>query len=90
MTNEQLATFIHAGGNDELIPLLWNKVQRFVYYKARSVYTLNTTRCKRCGVELWDIQQAGYIAFIEALRGYSAPCSERHDSTFCIDVDFLV
>ena len=70
MTNEQLATFIHAGGNDELIPLLWNKVQRFVYYKARSVYTLNTTRCKRCGVELWDIQQAGYIAFIEALRGY--------------------
>lgn len=70
MTNEQLATFIHAGGNDELIPLLWNNVQRFVYYKARSVYTLNTTRCKRCGVELWDIQQAGYIAFIEAIRGY--------------------
>lgn len=70
MTNEQLATFIHAGGNDELIPLLWEKVQRFVYYKARSVYNSNTTRCQRCGVELWDIQQAGYIAFIEAIRGY--------------------
>lgn len=70
MTNEQLATFIHAGGNDELIPLLWKNVQRFVYYKARSVYSLNTVCCKRCGVELWDIQQAGYIAFMEALRGY--------------------
>lgn len=70
MTNEQLATFIHSGGNDELIPLLWEKVQRFVYYKARTIYNSNTTRCQRCGVELCDIQQAGYIAFIEALRGY--------------------
>ncbi len=70
MTNEQLAAFIHAGGNDELIPLLWDKVQKYVYCKARSVYNMNTVCCKRCGVELWDIQQAGYFAFLEALKGY--------------------
>ena len=62
MTNEQLATFIHAGGNDELIPLLWDKVQSFVYYKARSVYNMNTVCCKRRGVELWDIQQVNAAA----------------------------
>lgn len=70
MTNEQLAAFIHAGGNDELIPLLWDKVQKYVYCKARSVYNMNTVCCKRCGVELWDIQQAGYFAFLEAIKGY--------------------
>lgn len=31
---------------------------------------MNTVCCKRCGVELWDIQQAGYFAFLEALKGY--------------------
>lgn len=70
MTNEQLATFIHAGGNDELIPLLWEKVQRTVYIKAAAVYRLNAENCKRRGVDLWDIKQAGYIAFLEALKGY--------------------
>lgn len=70
MTNEQLATFIHSGGNDELIPILWEKVQRFVYMKAEQAYSNNTASCKRHGVELWDIKQAGYIAFLEALKGY--------------------
>lgn len=81
MTNEQLATFIHTGGNDELIPLLWEKVQRFVYRKAAAVYTLHTESCRRRGVELCDIKQAGYMAFLEAIKGYK-PETEYKFITF--------
>lgn len=48
MTNEQLATFIQEGGNDELTPLLWDKVNKFIYL------------------------QAGYLAFLEAIKGFKA------------------
>lgn len=71
MTNEQLATFIHAGGNDELIPLLWDKVKQLLYSKAENYYRTHTTNCKRRGVEVWDIKQAAYCAYREALRYYN-------------------
>lgn len=70
MTNEQLATFISQGGNDELIPLLWDKVRKLVYRKADSFYKLHVASCKQHGVEVWDIRQAAYIAFLDALKGF--------------------
>ena len=70
MTNEQLAAFIHQGGNDELIPLLWEKVRAFVYMKAERYFRAHSMTCVTHGVELWDIKQAGYIAFTEALEAY--------------------
>lgn len=70
MTNEQLATFIHSGENEELIPLLWDKVRAFVYLKASQYYESHTAMCAARGVELWDIKQAGYIAFTVALRAF--------------------
>ena len=38
MTNEQLAELIGQGGNDELIPLLWEKVRRLVYMQCDRIY----------------------------------------------------
>lgn len=70
MTNEQLATFIHAGGNDELIPLLWDKVCALVYMKAGQYYRAHTEVFAAHGVEECDIKQAGYIAFISALKAF--------------------
>lgn len=70
MTNEQLATFICQGESDELIPILWDKVKKLLYMKAESFYKLHTMSCKSHGVELWDIKQVAYLAFLEALKGY--------------------
>lgn len=81
MTNEQLATFIHQGGNDELRPLLWDKVKALVYMKAEQYYRGHASLCAAHGVELWDIKQAGYMAFTEALEAYK-PESEYKFTTF--------
>lgn len=70
MSNEELAESIQHGGNDELIPILWGNVQTLMYMKADRAYNAYISRCKRCGVELWDIKQSCYIAFLQALKGY--------------------
>ena len=80
MTNEQLATFISQGGNDELIPLLWDKVKKLVYYKADRFYWLHESACFRRGVELWDIKQASYMAFLEAVRAYKPESGNKFTS----------
>lgn len=72
MTNEQLAAFIKQGGNDELLPILWGNVQKLMYMKADKAYKANTDSFKRCGVELWDIRQSCYMAFLQAVRGYDS------------------
>lgn len=38
MTNEMLAGFIQQGGNDELIPLLWDNVKVLVYTLSDRLY----------------------------------------------------
>lgn len=72
MTNEQLAEFIQQGGNDELIPLLWENVRKLVYLRAGQYFETHTEKCTRCGVELWDLKQAGYFAFLNAIKGFKA------------------
>ena len=71
MTNEQLATLIHTGGNDELIPLLWEKVRALMYMKAGQYYRTHSETCAARGVQLWDIKQAGYLAYIAALKAFN-------------------
>ena len=71
MTNEELATCIKKGENDELIPLLWEKVRAFVYMKAEKYFRTHSMACAAHGVEVWDIKQAGYIAFTEALKAFN-------------------
>lgn len=68
LTNEQLADFIKQGGNDELIPVLWERVKKLLYLLAGRYYRLNTEYCTRCGAELSDLKQAAYTAYIKSLR----------------------
>lgn len=70
MTNEQIAEQIKAGGNDNLIPLLWEQVKQFIYYKAESFYKSHSDFCKKRGVELQDLKQVTYFAFLKALQYY--------------------
>lgn len=70
MTNEQLAGFIQQGGNDELIPILWERIRNLMYMKSDKVYKAYKSDFIRCGVEVWDLKQSCYMAFLEAVRGY--------------------
>lgn len=70
MTNEQLAGFIKQGGNDELIPILWENVRKLMHSNSRRFYTTYKAKCDSSGVELWDIYQTCYTAFLEAIKGF--------------------
>ncbi len=70
MTNEILADFIHQGGNDELIPVLWEKIRKLVYMRSEKFYRLNKDLCDRRGVDVWDIKQESYTAYLYALKSF--------------------
>ena len=72
MTNEQLAELIGQGGNDELIPLLWEKVRRLVYMQCDRIYRRTPERFISHGVEAWDLKQEAYTAFLGAVKAYDA------------------
>lgn len=70
MNNEQLAGFIKQGGNDEFIPILWERVRNLMYKKADEVYRAYEQRFRQCGVDVWDLKQSSYAAFLKAIEGY--------------------
>lgn len=69
MTNEELVMVIK-GGNDELTPSLWERVERFAHVKATDYYYLHTDLCARAGVTLDDLKQEAYFAFMAAVNYY--------------------
>lgn len=70
MTNEQLAEFIQHGGNDELLPLLWEKTHKLVYMHCSRLYNCNIERFKRHGIDEWDLKQSAYEGFLAAIKAY--------------------
>ena len=77
MTNEELAIQINKD-SPELIPILWERIHKFMYSEARRYYGINKTSCERCGVALDDIKQECYPAFLNALKAYT----EQKESSF--------
>ena len=71
MTNEQLAQSIRAG-SEELLPALWENVERFFLLKASSWYWQHTELCARTGVAEDDIRQEAYFAFLDTVKYYDA------------------
>lgn len=70
MDNEKLADMIHQGGADELIPVLWEKVRKLLYFKSEQYYKLNKNFCDSRGIDSWDIKQESYNAFLKALKAF--------------------
>lgn len=69
MTNEQLAELIQEG-NDELKPVLWERVKKLLYMFSGRYYSRFTEYCDRCGVTEWDLKQQAYSAYEISLKGY--------------------
>ncbi len=68
MTNEQLAEFIHMGGNDEFLPLLWNKTRNLIYMKCGQYWATHSAMLERHGYTLDDFKLEGYNALLFAVK----------------------
>ncbi len=80
MTNEQLAAFIKQGDNDELIPILWERIRKLMYMKSDKVYSALESRFIQCGVDIWDLKQSCYMTFLKAVEGYKPDCKNKFTS----------
>lgn len=69
MTNEELALRVQKGDNRSCA-LLWQNIKPLICKLVFARYMHNIERCKRCGVELEDLIQEGFIAMLEAVRAY--------------------
>lgn len=69
MTNEKLTELIQ-DGITELIPSLWENTAKFFYLQARKWFNKYPDMCRRAGVELQDLEQESYFAFLDAVRYY--------------------
>ena len=82
MTNEQLAELIGQGGNDELLPLLWEKMRKLYIQWSGKYYTAHKERCDLCGVTADDIRQESYLSMLDAVKSYASHTEEHTDTAF--------
>ncbi len=70
MTNEQMAALIQQGGNDELIPLLWERVRKLFYIRSDEWHRVHAELCADRGITVWDLKQVSYPAFLKAIEAF--------------------
>ncbi len=72
MTNEQLTELIQQGGNDELLPLLWDKTRILIYKKCAGYWRFYSETPERHGYSLDDLRQESYNVLIFAVKGFKS------------------
>lgn len=72
MTNEQLAQFIQQGGNDELLPLLWDRTRLLIYKKCNRLWRFYSEKLTRHGYSFEDLEQESYNALLLAVKAFKA------------------
>lgn len=72
VTNEQLADLIKQGGNDELLPVLWEKTAKLLYKMSAQTYTLYKDALKQHGIEPEDLNQECYTVLLAAVKAYNS------------------
>ncbi|MGN1133800.1 MAG: sigma-70 family RNA polymerase sigma factor [Oscillospiraceae bacterium] len=75
MTNEELAAAIQAGGADDLKPVLYDRIKHLMYKFMGQYFSRYSERFCACGVEIADLRQECYPAFLKALD-YFKPAAE--------------
>ena len=69
-TNEELAMMIQ-DGDESKVPELWEQVRKLYLKKSIHYYDSHRELCSRCGVELDDIQQQAFFAFLQSVEAYN-------------------
>ena len=71
MTNEQLCIYIQQDSS-ELLPILWERVKNLCFLICGKYFAKYAERFSTCGVELCDLRQECYSAFLLAVKSYKA------------------
>lgn len=69
MTIEELAICIQ-DGDESKVPELWDRVRGLYLAKSFSYYGSHRKLCNRCGVDLDDIQQQSFFAFLQTVEAF--------------------
>lgn len=69
LTNEQLFDLIK-DGNEDLKPVLWERVKNLAYMLSSRFYNRNIDLCRSRGLEEWDIKQLSYLAYASLFESY--------------------
>lgn len=72
-TLEETAVCIQ-DGDKSLIPSMWERVRGIYMKKAYTYYATHGSLCARCGIELEDIQQQAFFAFLRSIEAYEPQC----------------
>lgn len=68
-TNEELAMMIQ-DGDERKVPELWEQVRKLYLKKSIQYFEGHRELCSRCGVELDDIYQQSFFAFMQSVESY--------------------
>lgn len=85
MTNEEMCVHIQQG-EKKYISQLWNQIHKLMRMKSKQAYICYKERCLQCGVELADINQVAYFAFLKAIEVYKP--ESGHKLTSYIEYPF--
>lgn len=69
-TQEEMCVLIQTGNRQDLIPVLWESVQKLYTLKALRYYNRHRERCTACGADLEDIQQQAFFGFLKSIDEY--------------------
>jgi RNA polymerase sigma factor (sigma-70 family) len=69
-TNEELAMMIQ-NGDESKVPELWERMHKLYLKKSIHYFDGHRELCSRCGVELDDIQQQAFFAFLQSVEAYN-------------------
>lgn len=70
LSNEQLFDLIK-NGNEDLKPILWERIKKLAYALASRFYRSNRDLCRSRGLEEWDIKQLSYLAYASLFESYT-------------------
>lgn len=70
LSNEQLFDLIK-DGNEDLKPILWERIKKLAYTLASQFYRSNRDLCRSRGLEEWDIKQLSYLAYASLFESYT-------------------
>lgn len=70
MTPEEIAVRIR-NGEEKLIPALWERFQDLYAAKSFRYYGAHREQCARCGVDLDDVKQQAFFAFLQSIEAFN-------------------
>jgi len=88
MTNELLVQLIGQGENDELLPLLWEKMRKYYRGASNTYYSQHIDICKRHSITADDLFQESYFSMLEAIKDFNRSFENHQESKFSVFCKF--